>query len=74
MSVAGNAAAVTQSFGKGLSQHNPGILYRMVAVHDNIPHHLQIQIDTGMNGEGGNHVVKKADAGIGVAEAIAIQI
>ena len=74
VTVPGNAAAVPQSLSKSLAQDNPGILHGVMAVHNDVSHHLQIQVNAGMDGGGRDHVVEKADAGVGVANTTAVQV
>ena len=52
---------VSQGIRDCLSQHDPRVLYGMVAVHFHIPFHLYIQVKEPVAREPVQHMVKKRD-------------
>ena len=48
---------------QGLAQHDAGVLHRVVAIHIQVAPGLQLQADARIKAEGGEHMVKEADAG-----------
>ena len=58
-----DALPVADSPTESLAQDNAGVLHRVVAVHLQVALGLQLQAEPGVEGQGVEHVVKKADAG-----------
>src|SRR5690606_9126253 len=69
-----DAAPVAQCLVECLPQHNPHILNGVMAVNVQIAHCLHRQIKQAMHGEGGQHVVEKADTGRNLGLTCAVQV
>lgn len=56
-------AFAAQGFRHGAAEHDTGILHRVVPVHIQVAHRLELQPETPVHREGLQHMIKKADAG-----------
>ncbi|VTR65150.1 hypothetical protein DESC_290220 [Desulfosarcina cetonica] len=72
--VAPDTRSIPQGRGKGLSQNQSNILYRMMKIDHKVSYGLKLQVEAAMNTKKGQHVVKKTDSRLNLGKAIAIQI
>ena len=70
----GDAAFVGECLGDGLTQDDADILGGVVQIDVEIADRLEGQIELGMTGEGGEHVIEEADAAIDVGLTSAVEI
>jgi len=72
--ISANARPVPQCPGEGLSQHDAGVLDRVMTVDVEVATGFDRQIQQRMPRQGGQHVVEEADAGLdrGVAPAVEV--
>ena len=70
---AAQSDVIPQGLGEGLPQADAHVLHRVVTVHIEVAGGLDGEADLGVKTEGGEHVVKKADAGLDVHVA-AVQV
>ena len=71
--VTANSFFLPGSFVQGLSQHDPDIFHRMVAVHRQIAACLDIERKQAMLGEQCQHMIKKTNSRLDVGFAVSIQ-
>ena len=74
MSIPLDSFFISQCFCNGLPQHDSGILDRVVAVDVQIAVAGHAQIKQAVAGKAVQHMVKKADAGVQVCLAGAVQV
>ena len=74
IAVAPDALFVSGGLPDGLSQHNTGVLHRVVTIHLQIPFHLTFQVKKAMSGKSLQHMVEKTNAGVYLRPAAAVQI
>jgi hypothetical protein len=74
IAVAPNAALVAESLRQGLTQGDAHIFDRMMVINVQISGAAQGHVDQSMTGQLIEHVIEKADAGLIVIEAAAIEI
>jgi hypothetical protein len=71
---AGDAPAVAQRLGQGPAQNNADILNGVVLVNVQVACSPHLQIKASVPGQGMQHMIQKADAGIDLCLAGAVQI
>jgi hypothetical protein len=76
MTHADDAGAIPQSLGQGPAQHNGNIFNGMVFIDVQIATGFDLQVKPGMAGQGVQHVIQKANAGLdrGLAGPINIEL
>ena len=71
---ADDALLVAERLLQGLAEGDPDVLDRVVGVHVQVALAADVEVEAGVGGEGGEHVVEEADAGADPRPALAVEV